>query len=49
MASLSLLNNQLMMSYFEDYNHEIQDQEISTKYLIHKRQVNNGLTPTSDE
>ena len=38
--------DRFLTSEFEAYLHAIQEQEISTKYLIRKREVDNGKEPT---
>ena len=42
------LRDKYMTSHFKAYACAIQEQEIATKYLIHKRQRDNGITPSSD-
>ena len=45
-ASLSWSTDKYITSHFEGYVHAIQEQEIPTKYLMHKRLVSSGMTPT---
>ena len=47
-SSLSWTNNGYISSHFEGYAFAIQEQEIATKYLIHKRERDAGKTPKCD-
>ena len=47
-SSLSWTNNRYISSHFEGYAFAIQEQEITTKYLMHKRDRDAGKTPRCD-
>ena len=46
--SCSRTKNHSMTSHFEGYLAAIRDQEIPTKFLKHKRQIDAGITPTGN-
>ena len=46
--SVSWQKSKQMTSHFEGYAHAIQEQEISTKFLINKRMLDAGKTPSMD-
>ena len=47
-ASLSWSRSTRMTSHFEGFVHAVQEQEISTKFLMHKRQLASGIRPSFD-
>jgi hypothetical protein len=46
--SQSWLKDRYLTSHFTAYACAIQEQEIATKYLINKRQKDNGMEPTNN-
>ena len=48
-TSLNQSKNGHTSSHFAGYLNAIMDQEIPTRYLQHKRQVDHGIEPTTDK
>ena len=46
--SCSTTKNHSMTSHFEGYLAAIGDQEIPTKFLKHKKQIDAGITPSAN-